>query len=63
VLKSAEVVMTEATRHCKQEEIHSYQNFSRDTSLESRFGKERVEKLRALKKKWDPNGVFTKQLL
>lgn len=53
-----------ATVGFKEEEIHTYQNFSRDTSLESRFGtKENVEKLKALKKKWDPSGVFTTELL
>jgi FAD/FMN-containing dehydrogenase len=52
-----------ATRKFKDEEIHSYQNWSRNSSLESRYGKERLEKLRTLKKKWDPKGVFTKQLL
>jgi hypothetical protein len=63
VQKAAEEALAKATRHCKAEEIHHYQNFSRHDSLESRFGGERVEKLRRLKKKWDPKGVFTKQLL
>jgi len=52
-----------ATQKFKDEEIHSYQNWSRNSSLESRYGKERLEKLRDLKIKWDPKGVFTKQLL
>ncbi|PMD57104.1 Glucooligosaccharide oxidase [Hyaloscypha bicolor E] len=63
VQKAAEETLAKATRHCKAEEIHHYQNFSRHDSLESRFGEEIVEKLRRLKKKWDPKGVFTKQLL
>ncbi|KAH9223770.1 hypothetical protein DL95DRAFT_431599 [Leptodontidium sp. 2 PMI_412] len=62
--ESTERALTAATRSFKKEEIHTYQNFSRDSSLESRFGsQERVEKLQALKKKWDPNGIFTKVLL
>ena len=52
-----------AIQKFKDEEIHSYQNWSRNSSLESRYGKERLEKLRDLKIKWDPKGVFTKQLL
>ncbi len=57
-------MLAAATRSFKPEEIHTYQNFTRDSPLESRFGsKERVEKLQALKRKWDPKGVFTKQLL
>lgn len=58
------VALAAVTEGFKEDEIHTYQNFSRDTSLESRFGsKERVEKLKALKKKWDPKGVFTTELL
>ncbi|KAH7356488.1 hypothetical protein BKA65DRAFT_494787 [Rhexocercosporidium sp. MPI-PUGE-AT-0058] len=59
--EATERALAAATRSFKPEEIHTYQNFSRDTSLESRFGsRERVEKLKALKKKWDPQDVFTK---
>lgn len=42
----------------------SYTNTSRDDPLEWRYkGAERVARLRELKKKWDPEGVFTKELL
>jgi hypothetical protein len=62
--EATERALAAATRSFKPEELHTYQNFSRDSSLESRFGsQERVEKLQALKKKWDPNGVFTKVFL
>jgi len=53
-----------ATTGFEQYEVETYQNFSRDTTLESRFpGVERLDKLKALKRKWDPNGVFTKVFL
>ena len=62
--KAESEAVAAATAGFKDEEVHTYQNFSRDTSLESRFGsKKRVEKLKALKKKWDPSGVFTTELL
>jgi FAD/FMN-containing dehydrogenase len=63
VEKAVKEATAAATRKFKDEEIHSYQNWSRITSLESRYGKERLERLRALKKQWDPKGVFTKELL
>jgi hypothetical protein len=63
VQKATEETLAIATSHCEESEIHRYQNFSRHDSLESRFGKERVEKLKGLKKEWDPKGVFTRQLL
>lgn len=41
-----------------------YQNETRTGPIELRFrGKERLDRLRQLKKVWDPNGVFTTQLL
>lgn len=41
-----------------------FQNGTRTGPIELRFrGKERLEKLRRLKKEWDPMGVFTNQLL
>lgn len=63
VAAAAEDFLATATKHTKEEDLHTYQNFSRDTSLKSRYGKERVEKLKALKRQWDPKGIFTKQLL
>ncbi|KFY29800.1 hypothetical protein V494_08470 [Pseudogymnoascus sp. VKM F-4513 (FW-928)] len=45
-------------------EVETFQNSSRDTPIESRFpGEGRLEKLTALKKQWDPQGVFTDVLL
>jgi hypothetical protein len=62
--KAESEALAAATKGFNEEEVHTYQNFSRDTSLESRFGsKERVEKLKSLKKEWDPTGVFTTELL
>jgi len=53
-----------ASEGFSEDEKHIYQNFSRESTLESRFGgKVRVEKLRVLKQTWDPTGVFTRQLL
>ncbi|KAL0568747.1 hypothetical protein V5O48_013235 [Marasmius crinis-equi] len=46
-------------------EYHStYQNWTRTDPIEIRYrGKERLAKLKVLKKEWDPNGVFTRELL
>ncbi|KAJ7486857.1 hypothetical protein FB451DRAFT_1228198 [Mycena latifolia] len=42
----------------------TYQNWSRDVPLEQLYrGPGTLERLRALKKQWDPRGVFTKLLL
>ncbi|KAK7001631.1 hypothetical protein R3P38DRAFT_2558324 [Favolaschia claudopus] len=42
----------------------AFQNWTRDEPLERRYrGSERLEKLKMLKKKWDPKGIFTSQLL
>lgn len=47
-----------------QSEYADYQNATRAGPIELRFrGEGRLDKLRALKKKWDPKGVFTRQLL
>ncbi|PHH83218.1 hypothetical protein CDD82_2990 [Ophiocordyceps australis] len=41
-----------------------YANATRSEPIERRFrGQDKLEKLRALKRKWDPTGVFTRQLL
>lgn len=62
--EATERALAVATRSFKPEELHTYQNFSRDTSLESRFGsQERVERLQGLKRKWDPKGIFNTLLL
>ncbi|RYP32062.1 hypothetical protein DL767_005416 [Monosporascus sp. MG133] len=45
-------------------EYADFQNGTRTGPIELRFrGEGKVEKLKSLKKKWDPQGVFTKQLL
>jgi len=49
-----------ATRNFTAEEVETYQNFTREGPLQMRFGtEERIEKLKALKKQWDPKGIFT----
>ncbi|KAK8006694.1 FAD binding domain-containing protein [Apiospora marii] len=55
----------DATRAGTHEEAFvSYTNSSREDPLEYRYkGAERIAKLKALKKQYDPTGVFTKQLL
>ncbi|KAF4620236.1 hypothetical protein G7Y89_g14584 [Cudoniella acicularis] len=41
-----------------------YPNSNRISSIERRYpGEARIEKLRTLKQKWDPRGIFTQQLL
>jgi hypothetical protein len=45
-------------------EYADFQNGTRIGPIELRYrGPGKLEKLKALKKKWDPIGVFTKQLL
>ncbi|KAK7992146.1 FAD binding domain-containing protein [Apiospora saccharicola] len=45
-------------------EYADFQNGTRTGQIELRFrGEGKLEKLRSLKKQWDPQGVFTKQLL
>ena len=45
-------------------EYRSYQNWTRDAPIEHLYvGKERLERLKALKEKWDPTGVFTRLFL
>jgi hypothetical protein len=51
-------------RKFRPEEIHRYQNFDRSSPIENRYmGAKRINKLRALKKKYDPKGLFTKIFL
>ncbi|KAJ6490188.1 hypothetical protein DFH09DRAFT_1454483 [Mycena vulgaris] len=47
-----------------EENEAAFQNWTRDEPLRRRYrGVERLEKLKGLKKEWDPKGVFTSQLL
>lgn len=47
-----------------QAEYADFQNATRTGPIERRFrGEGKLEKLRSLKRKWDPKGVFTRQLL
>ncbi|OCL05429.1 FAD-binding domain-containing protein [Glonium stellatum] len=48
----------------ERSEYADFQNGTRTGPIELRFrGKGKLEKLRMLKKKWDPTGVFTAQLI
>jgi hypothetical protein len=45
-------------------EYVDFANGTRDDPIERRFrGKEKLDKLRKLKEKWDKSGVFTRQFL
>ena len=47
-----------------QKAFVSYTNTSREDPIEDRYkGTERLAKLRALKKEWDPKGIFTETFL
>ncbi|KAI0386310.1 FAD-binding domain-containing protein [Hypomontagnella monticulosa] len=57
----AQAAMREGTQ---QETFVSYTNTTREGPLEYRYkGAERLQRLKALKKEFDPTGVFTKELL
>jgi FAD/FMN-containing dehydrogenase len=48
----------------REDEFISYTNTCRDDPIEWRYkGQDRIARLKALKKQWDPTGVFTKELL
>jgi len=48
----------------EEEEKASFLNHNRTAPLDKRYrGEVRQTKLKMLKQKWDPNGVFTTQLL
>jgi len=47
-----------------EDEFISYTNTCRGDPIEWRYkGQHRIARLKALKKLWDPTGVFTKELL
>ena len=51
-------------RGTNESEYADYQNGTRTGPIELRYrGESRLKKLRQLKKDWDPEGVFTSQLL
>lgn len=52
------------SRGTDRSEYADFQNATRTDPIELRFrGEGKVAKLRTLKKTWDPEGVFTRQLL
>lgn len=52
------------TEGFEEGEVETFQNSSRETPIKSRFpGEGRLEKLTALKREWDPEGVFTNVFL
>jgi hypothetical protein len=51
-------------RGVEEQEFISYTNTNREGPISYRYkGADRIERLKALKKQWDPTGVFTTQLL
>jgi hypothetical protein len=62
--KVAMEIMKHVRKRQPRAEYSVYQNFSRDSPIQERYkGVERLRKLKDLKKRWDPEGIFTKQLL
>ncbi|KAI3612013.1 fad binding domain containing protein [Moniliophthora roreri] len=59
-----EEVLTMLRQGQAVEDEAAFQNWTRTEPIERRYrGKARLEKLRALKRQWDPRGLFTTQLL
>lgn len=64
VLDFEKRVLATMRRNQSEAEYVDYPNCERNGPLERRYrGEARLNKLKVLKQKWDPNGVFTKQLL
>lgn len=62
--KITDEMMVHVRQTQPKENYSFYQNFSREAPIEERYrGTERRAKLKVLKQKWDPSGIFTKQLL
>jgi FAD/FMN-containing dehydrogenase len=54
----------DAVRDPSQETWADFPNSTRTGPIQLRYrGKERLDRLKSLKKEWDPTGVFTNQLL
>lgn len=63
-LRSADELVLYCQKDQKDEEKAMFPSHTRGDNLKYRYrGEERVNKLRALKKTWDPEGVFTRQFL
>lgn len=63
-VESANEVVKYCQAEQKDEDIAMFPNHTRGDNLKYRYrGAERLEKLRALKRIWDPEGMFTRQLL
>ncbi|KAK7053058.1 hypothetical protein VNI00_004379 [Paramarasmius palmivorus] len=59
-----EAVLTLLRQGQDVEDEAAFQNWTRTEPIERRYrGKARLEKLKALKRQWDPKGLFTTQLL
>lgn len=59
--KKAQLAMRVGT---EKDTFVSYTNTSREDPLEDRYkGPERIGRLKALKKEFDPRGIFTAELL
>lgn len=63
-LKSADDFMTYCQKDQKDSQKASFPSHTRGDNLKYRYrGEDRLKKLTALKKTWDPAGVFTRQFL
>jgi len=64
ILQFDQKAQSQMRKGIEEKDFVVYTNTSRTDPLEYRYkGEDRIAKLKALKKKWDPNGIFTKQLL
>jgi len=63
-VESAEEFVRYCQKDQKEEEKAMFPSHTRGDNLKYRYrGEERMKRLRALKKMWDPEGVFTRQFL
>jgi len=64
ILQFDQKAQAQMRKGIEEKDFVAYTNTSRTDPLEYRYkGEDRIAKLKALKRKWDPNGIFTKQLL
>ena len=64
VAKFDQAAQAQMRAETEEESFISYTNCTREDPIEYRYkGSARIAKLRELKRKWDPQGVFTKELL
>lgn len=63
-IEGANLVVKYCQKEQQDDDIAMFPNHTREAKLKYRYrGAERLAKLKALKKTWDPEGMFTRQLL